>query len=61
MSTYFKWNIGDHVRVIDVESRFYGREGWVDHYDEDLFHNVFVRFRENNQCNFRIRELEAVE
>lgn len=56
----FKWKIDDHVRVIDKRSFFYGREGHVSHYDEELFHNVFVRFEDNTKCNFRIKELEVV-
>lgn len=58
----FKWQIGDHVRVIDSSSFFYLEEGFVSQYNEDLFHNVFVRFpsRDNTKCNFRIKELEEV-
>lgn len=55
-----KWKIDDYVRVIDMLSFHYGREGYVSHYNEDLFHNVFVRFADNTKCNFRIKELEAV-
>lgn len=56
----FKWEIGARVWVVDDLSFFYGQEGYVSHYNEDLFYNVFVRFADNTKCNFRIKELEAV-
>lgn len=61
MSTYFKWEVGDRVKVADEYSFFYGRSGVVSHYNEELFHNVFVRFDDNEKCNFRIKELEKAD
>lgn len=54
----FKWKIGDAVKVIDNLSFFFGKDGIVDHYNEELFYNVYVRFPDNTKCNFRIKELE---
>jgi hypothetical protein len=55
-----KHAIGDKVRVIDEDSFHFGLEGVVSRFDEDLHWNVFVWFKDNTQCNFRHRELEAI-
>lgn len=60
MKMRIKHNLGQRVRVIDKNSAFFGREGVVSKFNEDLHWNVFVWFEDNTQCNFRHKELEAV-
>lgn len=56
--TRVKHSIGDVVRVIDEQSFHFDKLGIVDHFNEDLHWNVFVRFTDNTKCNFRHKELK---
>lgn len=56
-----KWQEGDPVIVNDEGSFFNGREGVVVFFNEDLIHNVYVRFKNNELCNFRHKELKGVD
>lgn len=56
-----KHKIDDNVRVIDENSFHFGMEGVVSHFNEELYYNVYVRFNDNTKCNFRHKELEAIQ
>lgn len=56
-----KHNIGNKVKVIDEESAWFDNVGFVSHFDEDLHWNVFVRFPNNETCNFRHKELTPIK
>ena len=56
-----KWKEGDKVMVDDSDSFFHGREGVVVFFNEDLIHNVYVRFNNNDLGNFRHKELKGVD
>lgn len=55
-----KHELGQRVRVVDEDSFFHGMEGVVSRFNQELQYNVFVRFADNTQCNFRHKELEAI-